>query len=110
MYFRGDIDIPPFLLREIVIAMTRGFLLNMDAYRVWYFISSIFLAVLLFRPTKKFIFVQRVRKAARKLGRELTEEEKKDIEKRTIPITAFIVITFSFLFNNVIMGKYYDLK
>jgi hypothetical protein len=90
--------------------MTTGDLLNMDAYRVWYWVSSIFLAVLLFRPTKKFILVQRVRKAERKLKRELTEEERKDLEKRTVPITAFIVITFAFLFNNVIMGKYYGLK
>lgn len=82
----------------------------MDAYRVWYWISSIFLAVLLFRPTKKFIFVQRVRKAERRLNRELTEAERTDLEKRTIPITAFIVITFALLFNNVIMGKYYGLK
>ncbi|KPJ97785.1 MAG: hypothetical protein AMK71_12545 [Nitrospira bacterium SG8_35_4] len=82
----------------------------MDALKVWYWISSIFLAVVLFRPTKKFIFVQRVRKAERKLKRALTEEEKNDLEKRTIPLTAFIVITFSLLFNNVIMGKYYGLK
>ena len=82
----------------------------MDAYKVWYWISSIFLAILLFRPTKKFIFVQRVRKAEGKLKRELTEEERNDLEKRTIPLTAFIVITFSLLFNNVIMGKYYGLR
>jgi len=81
-----------------------------DAYKVWYWISSIFLAILLFRPTKKFIFVQRVRKAEGKLKRELTEEERNDLEKRTIPLTAFIVITFSLLFNNVIMGKYYGLR
>jgi len=81
-----------------------------DAFRVWYWISSIFLAIVLFRPTKKFILVQRVGKAERKLKRELTEEELNDLDKRTIPITAFIVITFALLFNNVIMGKYYGLK
>ncbi len=41
------------------------------------------------------------------MDRQLTEEEIKDLEKRTIPMTVFIVITFSFLFNSVIMGKYY---
>ncbi|MBW2412016.1 MAG: hypothetical protein JRF72_19640, partial [Deltaproteobacteria bacterium] len=44
---------------------------------------------------------------AAKLRRPLTEEEIKDLEKKTIPITVFIVITFSLLFNSVIMGKYY---
>jgi hypothetical protein len=73
----------------------------------WYWVSSILLAFLLFRPAKKFIFVQRVRKGERKLKRQLTEEEIKDLEKRTTPITAFIVIIFSLLFNSVIMGKYY---
>ena len=89
---------------------TTGDILKVDAYKVWYWISSIFLAIVLFRPTKKFILVQRVNKAERKLKRELTEEELNDLDKRTIPLTAFIVITFSFLFNNVIMGKYYGLK
>ncbi len=79
----------------------------MDPYKVWYWISSIFLAVLIFRPTKKFIFVQRVRKAERKLKRDLTEEERTNLEKRTIPMTAFIVVTFSLLFNGIIMDKYY---
>lgn len=80
----------------------------MDPFRVWYWISSIFLAIVLFRPVKKFIFVQRVKKAERKLKRDLTEEERKDLEKRTIPMTAFIVVTFALLFNGIIMDKYYE--
>jgi hypothetical protein len=78
-----------------------------DPYKIWYWVSSIFLAVLLFRPTKKFVFVQRVRKAERKLKRDLTEEERKNLEKRTIPMVAFIVVTFALLFNGIIMDKYY---
>jgi hypothetical protein len=79
----------------------------MDGIRIWYWISSIGLAALLFRPAKKVIFSQRVRRAERKLDRQLTEDERKDLEKRTIPMTVFIVVTFSFLFNSVIMGKYF---
>jgi hypothetical protein len=79
----------------------------MDGIRIWYWISSIGLAALLFRPAKKMIFAQRVRRAERKLDRQLTEEERKDLEKRTIPMTVFIVVTFSFLFNSVIMNKYF---
>ncbi len=79
----------------------------MDPYRIWYMISSVILAALLFRPVKKFIFVQRVRKAERKLKRDMTEEERKEVEKKTIPVTAVIVVTFAFLFNGMIMGKYY---
>ena len=79
----------------------------MDAINIWYWVSSLGLAALLFRPTKKFILVQRLKRTAAKLKRQLTEDEIKDLEKRTIPMTVFIVITFSFLFNSVVMGKYY---
>jgi hypothetical protein len=79
----------------------------MDAINIWYWVSSLGLAALLFRPTKKFILVQRLKRTAAKLKRHLTEDEIKDLEKRTIPMTVFIVITFSLLFNSVIMGKYY---
>jgi len=79
----------------------------MDGIRIWFWISSIGLAALLFRPVKKVIFSQRVRRTERKLDRQLTEDERQDLEKRTIPMTVFIVVTFSFLFNTVIMNKYY---
>ena len=79
----------------------------MDAMTIWYWISSIGLAALLFRPAKKFILSQRLTRTARKLGRQLTEDEIQDLGKRTIPVTAFIVVTFSFLFNSVIMNKYF---
>jgi hypothetical protein len=79
----------------------------MDAIRIWFWISSIGLAALLFRPAKKVIFSQRVRRTERKIGRQLTEDERQDLEKRTVPMTVLIVITFSLLFNSVIMNKYY---
>ena len=74
---------------------------------IWYLISSIILAAALFRPTRKFIFVQRVRKAERKLKRDLTEEERKEIEKKIIPMTAFIVVTFAFIFNKILIFNYF---
>ena len=79
----------------------------MDATTLWYWVSSLGLAALLYRPVKKFILVQRFKRTAAKLRRPLTEEEVKDLEKKTIPITVFIVLTFSFLFNSVLMGKYF---
>jgi len=85
----------------------KGGILSMDPNRIWFWLSSIGLAALLFRPAKKLILTQRVRRAERKIDRPLTEEERQDLEKRTIPMTVFIVITFSFLFNTVIMNKYY---
>ena len=83
---------------------------GIDKLDIWRWISSIILAALLFVPTKKLIFVQRVRKAERRLKRQMTEAERNELEKKTIPVTAFIVIIFSFLFNTVIMGKYFRLR
>lgn len=82
----------------------------MDPNRIWYVISSIILAALLFRPVKKLIFVQRIRRAEAKLKRALTEGERKEIEKKMVPIAAIITLTFAFLFNGMIMGKYYFSK
>jgi hypothetical protein len=84
--------------------------MEIDPLRIWYWISSFILAILLYFPVKKFIFVQRVSRAERKQKRELSEEEKKDIERRTIPVTVFIVLAFSFLFNKVLILKYYSPK
>ncbi len=81
--------------------------MDIDPIVVWRWISTIFLAVVLFRPAKKFILAQKLNKAERKLKRAMTEEEIKEVERRTIPVIAIIVITFSMFFNNVIMNKFY---
>jgi hypothetical protein len=61
------------------------------------------MAAILFKPVRKFIFVQMVRKAERKLKRDLTEEERNKIKKKIIPVIAFIVVTFSFIFNKILI-------
>ncbi len=81
--------------------------MDLDPILVWRWISTIFLAAILFRPAKKFILAQKLNKAERKLKRAMTEKEIKEIERRTIPVIAIIVITFSMFFNNVIMNKFY---
>ena len=85
----------------------KGEIFVMDAMTIWYWVSSIGLGALLFRPAKKFILAQRLTRITRKLERQLTEDEIRDLEKKTIPMAALIVVTFSFLFNSVIMNKYF---
>jgi len=58
-------------------------------------------------PVKRFILAQRINKAERKEKRQLTEEEKQLLEKRTIPMTVFLVMTFALVFNNVLFNKFY---
>jgi hypothetical protein len=61
----------------------------------------------LFRPAKKFIVVQRVRKIERKEKTKLSKEEIAEIEKKTIPMTVFIILSFSLIFNRLLMSKYF---
>jgi hypothetical protein len=74
---------------------------------IWLWVSSLVLAALLYKPVKNIIYVGRVRKLERTLKRESTEEERKTIEKKTIPLVVVLVITFSFLFTKVLVGKYF---
>jgi hypothetical protein len=65
------------------------------------------LTVILFRPAKKFILVQRIRKSERKDKRKLSEDEISGLEKKTIPMTVFIVLSFALIFNRILMGRYF---
>lgn len=74
---------------------------------LWYWVTTLVLAAVLYKPVKKVIVSGRIRRIERKLGRELTEEEIAAIEKKAIPLVVMIVMTFSFLFNKVLMGKFF---
>jgi len=77
---------------------------------IWYLATSILMAAILFRPVKKFIFVQKVRKAEGKLKRQLSEEERQELEKKSVPVTAVIVVTFAFVFNKILIHNYFIAK
>jgi hypothetical protein len=77
---------------------------------IWYNVSIIVLAFLLYRPVKKLVLAGRFNRAAKKLGRDLTEDESKEIEKKTFPLVVAIVIIFSLLFNYMLSGKLYNIK
>jgi len=77
---------------------------------IWYLATSILMAAILFRPVKKFIFVQKVRKAEGKLKRQLSEEERQELEKKSVPVTAVIVVTFAFVFNKILIHNYFISK
>ncbi len=51
------------------------------------------------------IWVLRVRRMERKLGRQATEQERAEIRRRTRVIAAFIVIAFAYFFNQVLLRR-----
>ncbi|MBT8420272.1 MAG: hypothetical protein KJO08_05350 [Gammaproteobacteria bacterium] len=61
--------------------------------------STIILALLLFFPVSKLMWVLSVRRLERRLGRELTDQERGGQLSRARFLTVFVVLIFSFLFN-----------
>lgn len=74
---------------------------------IWFFVSFMILAAALYKPVKNVIYVGKVRKFERKMKRESTEEERQAIEKKTVPLVVVLVVTFSFIFTKVLIGKYF---
>ena len=74
---------------------------------LWYGITSFILGVVLFFPLRKIILAMSVNRMARKEKREVTEAEVARIKKRVTVIAAIIAVTFAFIYNRVVMFKYF---
>ena len=66
---------------------------------LWYWGSSLALALLLFFPVEKMLWVLRIRSAERRLKRSTNQEERDEERRKARSISGIIVISFSFLFN-----------
>ena len=62
--------------------------------------SVIVLALLLFLPVSRLMWVLSVRRLERRLGRETTEQERRGQLSRARFLAVFVVSIFSFLFNH----------
>lgn len=71
---------------------------------VWYWGTTVLLAVLLFFPVRNLIWVWRVRGMERRLGRPGSAEERAAERRRAGLLGGVIAITFAFLFNRVLTG------
>ena len=67
--------------------------------QLWYWGSSLVLALLLFFPVEKMLWVLRIRSAERRLKRATNQEERDEERRKARSISGIIVISFSFLFN-----------
>jgi hypothetical protein len=72
--------------------------------QLWFLISVVVLAALLFLPVSKLIWVLSVRRLQRRSGRELSEAEVEGQLKRARVIAAFLTLVFSLLFNANLLG------
>ena len=65
----------------------------------YYLISVIILALLLYYPVNKMIFVLSVRRLERRIGKQLNDDQKKGQLKRSRFISIILILCFSCLFN-----------
>jgi hypothetical protein len=73
----------------------------------WYGISSFLLGALLFLPTRKFILAISINRFQRKYQRVIADEELMRLRRRASFITAILTMTFAFIYNRVIMFRYF---
>ena len=66
---------------------------------LFYLLSVTFLALLLYYPVNKLIFILSVRRYEKKIGNSLSEEELRGQLIRSRFITIILIIFFSSLFN-----------
>jgi len=65
------------------------------------------LGILLFFPVRKFILAMSMNRQAAKLKRALTDEEQENIRRKVSIATAAITITFAFIYNKLVLFKFY---
>ena len=66
---------------------------------LFYLLSVTFLAILLYYPVNKLIFILSVRRYEKKIGKSLSDEELRGQLIRSRFITIILIIFFSSLFN-----------
>ena len=72
----------------------------------YYLISVIILALLLYYPVNKMIFVLSVRRLERRIGKQLNDDQKIGQLKRSRFISIILILCFSCLFNiNILSVK-----
>ena len=71
---------------------------------IYFYFSVAVLALLLYFPTHKLIWVMSVRRMQKKLGRELSETESEGQKARARFITVLLVTIFSWFFNLQLLG------
>ena len=74
---------------------------------IWYGATSFLMGLLLFFPTRKLILAMSANRAHKRLKRDLTAEEMANLKKKALYISIIISMTFSFIYNRVMIFKYF---
>ena len=74
---------------------------------LWYPVTSVVFGVALYFPMRKFMLALNANRAAKKKGSVLTDEEMATLKKKNYIIAAIISITFAFIYNKIVMIKFF---
>ena len=74
---------------------------------LWYPVTSAIFGIALYFPLRKFMLTLNANRAVRKKGRALTEEEVAALVKNNNIVAAIVALTFAFIYNKVIMLKFF---
>jgi hydrogenase-4 membrane subunit HyfE len=74
---------------------------------VWYGASSFLLGALLYLPLRKFMLAISINRHQRKTKKTITEEHLLNLKKKIYLIAAIVSMTFAFVYNRVIVFKYF---
>ncbi len=69
----------------------------------WFWITTWLLAILLYFPVHRLIWVMRVRRLEARTGNKPAGEEVEALRLKTRIVAGFIVLTFAYLFNHVVL-------
>ena len=75
---------------------------------IWYGLTSALLGVILFFPIRKVILALNVNRHQSKVKRPITDEELAALKVKVNIAAAIICMTFAFLYNKVIMLKFFS--
>ena len=73
-----------------------------SASLVWFWITTWLLAILLYFPVHRLIWVMRVRRLEARTGNKPTDEAIEALRVKTRIVAGLIVLTFAYLFNHVV--------
>lgn len=77
-------------------------------YLVWYGLSSVVLAVILFFPVRKLMLAININRHQRKIQRPISEAELETLDRKVKLIAGLISVTFGFFYTKVLMVRFFS--
>lgn len=77
------------------------------AFLLWYGLSSLILAIVLFFPMRKFLLAMAINRHQRKVRRAANAEELDILNKKMTLTAAVVAITFAFVYTRYLMARFF---